>query len=358
MKALGKGQYQIIAGERRWRAAQKASESGKPCGRKGYDLSRIPIFIRNPESDEDKLEMQMVENLARTDMTPSDIGRALQRLVDRTNLSKAELARRMGRSDTWVKAVLASASPEAQKVANRIGVPVDAIGAGEALRMASWAKDAEKQVVLDWIAKEISAGRPYSRALIDDAEERYEIVRRFPRLANRADLTLADLRTWRTLWDSPDPAQRAVAERVLAGATLADAMQAPVESSVAEPVEPEPEVPLVVTSAPPVGASSDDFEIDEAEAVDAAAARTAASPPPTPGDRAAKDEARRVVVDTAGLSMESERGITPLAEATEADMTVRIPADIIRRLLDKVGIPADLTVDVDTVLRALDTLSR
>lgn len=358
VKALGKGQYQIIAGERRWRAAQKASESGKPCGRKGYDLSRIPIFIRNPESDEDKLEMQMVENLARTDMTPSDIGRALQRLVDRTNLSKAELARRMGRSDTWVKAVLASASPEAQKVANRIGVPVDAIGAGEALRMASWAKDAEKQVVLDWIAKEISAGRPYSRALIDDAEERYEIVRRFPRLANRADLTLADLRTWRTLWDSPDPAQRAVAERVLAGATLADAMQAPVESSVAEPVEPEPEVPLVVTSAPPVGASSDDFEIDEAEAVDAAAARTAASPPPTPGDRAAKDEARRVVVDTAGLSMESERGITPLAEATEADMTVRIPADIIRRLLDKVGIPADLTVDVDTVLRALDTLSR
>ncbi len=358
VKSIGGGEYQIIAGERRWRAARMAAGLGKPCGRKGYDLQRIPVFIRNPESDEDKLEMQMVENLARKDMTPSDIGRALQRLVDRTSLSKAELARRMGRSETWVKSVLTSASPEAQVVANRIGVPVDGIGAGEVLRMASWAKDAEKQVVLDWIAKEISGGRPYSRALIDDAEERYEIGRRFPRLATRMDLTLDDLRTWQKLWASPDLAQRAVAERVLDGATLAEAMQAaPVESPVAGPAKPEPEVQPVITSTSPEWASSDEFEIDDAEAGDAAAARAVISPA-TPGDRAAKEEARRATMDAAGLSMESESGSIPRAEAIGADMTVQIPADIIRRLLDKAGIPADLTVDADTVLRALETLSR
>jgi ParB family chromosome partitioning protein len=362
VKSIGGGEYQIIAGERRWRAAQIAAGVGKRWGRKGYDLQRIPVFIRNPESDEDKLEMQMVENLARTDMTPSDIGRALQRLVDKTKLSKAELARRMGRSETWVKSVLASASPEAQVVADRIGVPVDVIGAGEALRMVSWAKDAEKQVVLDWIAKEISGGRPYSRALIDDAEERYEIGRRFPRLATRMDLTLDDLRTWQKLWSSPDPAQRAVAERVLNGATLADAMQAaPVESPAAKPVEPEPTEPEgqpVITSTSPEWASSDEFEIDDAEAGDAAAARAVISPPPTPGNRATQEEAGRATMDAAGLSMESERDNHPVADSIGADMMVRIPSDIIRRLLDKVGTPADLTVDADTVLRAIETLSR
>ncbi|MBU2817148.1 ParB/RepB/Spo0J family partition protein, partial [Acidithiobacillus ferrooxidans] len=187
------GKYQIVAGERRWRAAQLALQTGKPCQRKGYDLKRIPVFIRNPESDTDKLEMQMVENLARADMPDTDIGRALQKLLTQTRVSKAELARRLGRSDTWVKSVLAKASPEAEAVAKRIGMDPELIGAGESLRLISWSKDLEKGVVLDAIAAEIAGGRPYSRALLDDAEDRYEICRRFPKLAGRSDLSLEDL---------------------------------------------------------------------------------------------------------------------------------------------------------------------
>ncbi|MHB1660114.1 MAG: ParB/RepB/Spo0J family partition protein, partial [Acidithiobacillus sp.] len=175
----GNGKYQIVAGERRWRAAKLALQAaalptGKTCQRKGYDLKRIPVFIRNPESDTDKLEMQMVENLARADMPDTDIGRALQKLLTQTRVSKAELARRLGRSDTWVKSVLAKASPEAEAVARRIGMDPELIGAGESLRLISWSKDQEKGAVLDAIAAEIAGGRPYSRALLDDAEDRYE----------------------------------------------------------------------------------------------------------------------------------------------------------------------------------------
>ncbi|MHB1642624.1 MAG: ParB/RepB/Spo0J family partition protein, partial [Acidithiobacillus sp.] len=311
----GNGKYQIVAGERRWRAAKLALQAaalptGKTCQRKGYDLKRIPVFIRNPESDTDKLEMQMVENLARADMPDTDIGRALQKLLTQTRVSKAELARRLGRSDTWVKSVLAKASPEAEAVARRIGMDPELIGAGESLRLISWSKDQEKGAVLDAIAAEIAGGRPYSRALLDDAEDRYEICRRFPKLAGRSDLALEDLRTWQTLWNSSDPAQRAVADRVLNGAGLAEAMQGPLPP--AGPAASEQtalhatraatgevgadhgaeedtgfEDQTGDTATPLQGATSlmghadfDEFDVDEAEAQDAAIARKVVSGQP------------------------------------------------------------------------------
>ncbi|MHB8226482.1 ParB/RepB/Spo0J family partition protein [Acidithiobacillus sp.] len=367
------GKYQIVAGERRWRAAQLALQQDKPCQRKGYDLKRIPVFIRNPESDTDKLEMQMVENLARADMPDTDIGRALQKLLTQTRVSKAELARRLGRSDTWVKSVLAKASPEAEAVAKRIGVDPGLIGAGESLRLISWAKDPEKAAVLDAMAEEIAGGRPYSRALLDDAEDRYEIRRRFPKLSARTDLSLEDLRTWQKMWNSSDPTQRAVADRVLNGASLADAMQAPAVGTAA--LQPaggeapalgeqadEDEMDYLVddeqaaksaTPPPPAHADFDEFEIGDAEAEDAAIARKVVSGAPL---QAALPPEERRAMDTAGLSMESGRGLAPVAEDVEPDLTVRIPGDTVRRLLRKAGIPDDLTVDPATLLTAINSL--
>ncbi|MDD3760626.1 MAG: ParB/RepB/Spo0J family partition protein [Acidithiobacillus sp.] len=389
VKALGGGKYQLISGERRWRAAKLALQSGTPCQRKGYDLKRIPVFIRDPESDTDRLEMQMVENLARADMSDQDIGRALQKLLDSTRVSKAELARRLGRSDTWVKAILAKSSTEAEAIAAKIGVPLDQIGTGEAMRMVSWSKDPEKKVVLDAIAAAIQEGHAFGRALIDAEEERYEILRRFPKLAGRADLTLDNLRTWQAMWKSDDPAQRAVAERVLQGATLAEAMQGPAvpaaqETAVQEPAvqgsdameEPEaiaPEEPEALQDEPDAADDEhepDDahtleeqeashgnedfgeFEIDEAEAEDATAARAALSAEPvqplfTPDERRA--------VDSAGLTMEA-KGHVPVAEVENPGVVVRIPGNIVTQILQKAGIPDDLTVDQETVLRAIQSL--
>lgn len=381
VKAMPDGNYQIVAGERRWRAARMAlqaaaSQAGTTCQRKGYDLKRIPVFIRNPESAADKLEMQMVENLARADMSDTDIGTALHKLLRATAISKAELARRLGRSDTWVKSVLAKASPEAIEVAARIGVSPDVMGAGESLRLISWANDPEKGAVLDAIAAEIAGGRPYSRALLDDAEDRYEICRRFPKMAVRTDLTLEDLRTWQTMWASSDPAQRAVADRVLNGASLAEALQAP---AVGEPAAREPaalQAPAAGEPLPPAegepgdetGAGPgdamvdlmghkdfDEFEIGDTEAEDAMAARAALSGATLPTPQAVSPEERRSV-DAAGLSMEAGRGYTPVADIVNPDITVRIPGDTVKRILQKAGVPDDLTVDQETLLRAIDSL--
>lgn len=369
VKALQTGGYRIVAGERRWRAAKLALQSGNPCARRGYDLKRIPVFIRNPESDTDKLEMQMVENLARADMSSADIGTALQRLLNETGISKAELARRLGRSDTWVKAVLASASPEALAVANRIGVNPELIGAGESLRLISWSKDAEKQVVLDWIAADIRAGKAYSRALIDEAEASYEIRRRFPKMSSRTDLSLNDLKTWQALWDSTDPAQRAVADRVLKGASLAEAMAMQVPTEGTPPVEqgarseeenatasPAPlqalqaatgATPFPQNYVPPENAEFD--MVSNEEVMDAQAVREMLEPAGQ-----FTRETRRTM-DVAGMSMEAA-GSVPFADVVNEDMTIRLPSRIIHRLLKKAGIAYDLTIDQDTLIQALDAL--
>jgi len=76
--------YQLIAGERRWRAAQRAS------------LNRVPVVIRDvPE--EMALEMTLVENLQREDLNPIEQAHAFQRLIDEFHLTQEQVAERTGK---------------------------------------------------------------------------------------------------------------------------------------------------------------------------------------------------------------------------------------------------------------------
>lgn len=76
--------FQLIAGERRWRAAQKAA------------LSRVPVVVRDvPE--EMALEMTLVENLQREDLNPIEQAHAFQRLTDEFNLTQEQVAERTGK---------------------------------------------------------------------------------------------------------------------------------------------------------------------------------------------------------------------------------------------------------------------
>lgn len=76
--------FQLIAGERRWRAAQKAA------------LSRVPAVVRDvPE--EMALEMTLVENLQREDLNPIEQAHAFQRLTDEFNLTQEQVAERTGK---------------------------------------------------------------------------------------------------------------------------------------------------------------------------------------------------------------------------------------------------------------------
>jgi len=82
---LPDGSYELIAGERRWRAAREAG------------LTKVPAIVRDQERAE-RLQVALIENVVREDLNPVDEARACAALVAELGLSKEELARRVGRS--------------------------------------------------------------------------------------------------------------------------------------------------------------------------------------------------------------------------------------------------------------------
>jgi len=81
--------YQIIAGERRWRAAQRLG------------LSRVPVAIKHV-SDEKVLEVSLIENIQRENLNPIEEAKAYQRLSQEFGLTQDEVARRTGKDRSTV----------------------------------------------------------------------------------------------------------------------------------------------------------------------------------------------------------------------------------------------------------------
>ncbi len=76
--------YQIIAGERRWRAAQRLG------------LSRVPVAIKSI-SDESLLEVSLIENIQRENLNPIEEAKAYHRLSQEFGLTQEEVAQRTGK---------------------------------------------------------------------------------------------------------------------------------------------------------------------------------------------------------------------------------------------------------------------
>jgi ParB family chromosome partitioning protein len=89
LRRLQEGKYQLIAGERRWRAAQKAG------------LKNIPAYIRLAD-DQGMLEMAIVENIQRADLNSMEMAFSLQRLIDECKLTHEELSTRVGKQRSTV----------------------------------------------------------------------------------------------------------------------------------------------------------------------------------------------------------------------------------------------------------------
>jgi len=85
VRPLPDGSYELIAGERRWRAA----------GRVG--LERVPAVVRE-SGEAERLQTALIENMVREDLNPVEEARACAALVEDLGLSKEELGRRVGRS--------------------------------------------------------------------------------------------------------------------------------------------------------------------------------------------------------------------------------------------------------------------
>jgi ParB family chromosome partitioning protein len=85
LRQVSQDRYQIIAGERRWRASQMAG------------LTTIPAYIRTVE-DENVMEMALVENIQREDLNAIEIALAYQHLSETTGMTQARISERVGKS--------------------------------------------------------------------------------------------------------------------------------------------------------------------------------------------------------------------------------------------------------------------
>jgi ParB family chromosome partitioning protein len=77
--------YELIAGERRWRAARLAG------------LQSVPAVVRGDAGDDEQLVLGLIENLQRTDLDSIEEGRGLRRLIDEFHLTHDEVAHRLGK---------------------------------------------------------------------------------------------------------------------------------------------------------------------------------------------------------------------------------------------------------------------
>lgn len=85
VRPMPDGSYQLVAGERRWRAARRAG------------LSEVPVVIREM-SDSEMMELALIENLQREDLNPIEEAEGLQQLIDTYGLTQETAAARVGRS--------------------------------------------------------------------------------------------------------------------------------------------------------------------------------------------------------------------------------------------------------------------
>ncbi len=95
-EGLARQRYQIIAGERRWRAAQSAG------------LQRVPVVIKDVADGDHRqqLEMALIENIQRENLNPIEEAKAYQRLVDEFQLRQEDIATRVGKDRATVANVL------------------------------------------------------------------------------------------------------------------------------------------------------------------------------------------------------------------------------------------------------------
>ena len=169
VRPLGDGRYQLVAGERRWRAAQKAQ------------LHEIPALIREL-GERDVMALALIENIQREDLNPVEEARAYQRLADLEDMTQADIARLVEKSRSHVA-----------NLQRLLALPEAVLGHLEAGR-------------LDMGHARALIGRDNAEELAEQAIARKLSVREVEKLARAAD---GSTRKQRTARAPRDPAQDA-----------------------------------------------------------------------------------------------------------------------------------------------------
>ena len=129
VRKLGRDRYQLISGERRFRASQLAQ------------LKEVPCYIRIA-NDQTMLEMALVENIQREDLNAIEVGLSYQRLIDECNLTQEKLSQKLGKSRSNITNFLRLLK---LPVAIQVGIREGLISMGHARALVS-AGDEEIQI--------------------------------------------------------------------------------------------------------------------------------------------------------------------------------------------------------------------
>ena len=137
VRKVGDG-YEILAGERRWRAARRAG------------LTKIPAFVRTAD-DRDTLEVALIENIQREDLNPLEEAAAYRQLIDDFGFTQNQVAKRVGRSRSAVANMirLLNLPATVQKM-----IADEQITAGHGRALLILKGDAARQELADIILKE------------------------------------------------------------------------------------------------------------------------------------------------------------------------------------------------------------
>ncbi len=131
VRKLGRDKYQLISGERRFRAAVLA------------DVNEVPCYIRIA-NDQSMLEMALVENIQRVDLNAIEVGMSYQRLIDECNFTQEKLSQKLGKSRSNITNFLRLLKLPAQV---QLGIKQGLISMGHARAIVS-AGDEQMQLVI------------------------------------------------------------------------------------------------------------------------------------------------------------------------------------------------------------------
>jgi len=167
VREIAPSSYEIIAGERRWRAAQRA------------DLDKIPAIIKQAD-DESVVAMSLIENVQREDLNPIEEAQALRRLVEDFDLTHQQVADAVGKSrvavtnylrlnnlGSGIQAMLANGSVEMGHARALLGLPD---GDQEAFARIIVRKRMSVREVESAIKK---AKKPSSKGVVKSSDTRY-----------------------------------------------------------------------------------------------------------------------------------------------------------------------------------------
>jgi len=141
VRPLASGNFELLAGERRWRACQLAG------------LEQMPALIRDIK-DQDALAIALIENIQREDLNALEEARALQRLIAEFELSHARAAQAVGRSRSALSNLirLLDLNPDVQKL-----LETGALDMGHGRALLGLADAEQSQVAQEVVAKGLSA---------------------------------------------------------------------------------------------------------------------------------------------------------------------------------------------------------